>query len=64
VGISNSYVYAAKPSWFGNCPWPPFDPASPSSVAETNIPAGYRYAMGSEPVNNTTTHNILNLRIQ
>lgn len=47
--ISNSYVYANKPSWFGSCPWPPVEPTTPNSVSATNIPAGYRYYNSSWP---------------
>jgi PKD repeat protein len=47
--IPNSLFYSSKPAYFGNCPWPPFDPFSPSSVSVTNIPAGYRYVYGVDP---------------
>jgi hypothetical protein len=47
--ISNSYAYATKPSWFGNRPWPPFDPSSASAASPTNIPAGYRFLFGVDP---------------
>jgi hypothetical protein len=48
--VDNSLLYTSKPSWFGTCPWPAFDPAlaSPSTSA-TNIPAGYRYYFGTDP---------------
>lgn len=42
-----SFVYSAKPDWFGNLTWPPIDPDSPS-FDETIIPAGYRYVNGNE----------------
>jgi hypothetical protein len=44
-----SLVYAEKPSYFGICPWPPFDPASPQLTNPTNIPAGYRFVLGVDP---------------
>lgn len=47
--IPNSYFYTNKPAFFGNLRWPPFDPANPMAAASTNIPAGYRYIMGTEP---------------
>lgn len=42
-----SLAYAAKPAWFGNLTWPPYDPNSPS-FDEARIPAGYRYINGNE----------------
>lgn len=51
--LANSYVYGSKPSFFGLLSWPPFDPAIPYSgtnfMAFTNIPAGWRYAYGTNP---------------
>jgi hypothetical protein len=47
--ISNSLAYASKPSWFGNRPWPPFDPSNASAATPTNIPAGYRFLLGVDP---------------
>ena len=44
-----SLYRTSKPAWFGNRPWPPFDPALASAAAATNIPAGYRYVFGSSP---------------
>ena len=38
-----------KPAWFGNCPWPPFDPTRPESATLDNLPAGYRYTHGHDP---------------
>ena len=38
-----------KPAWFGDRPWPPFDPATASTAAATNIPAGYRFVFGTVP---------------
>ena len=48
-GLASSMYQASKPSWFGNCPWPAFDPSNPT-VSVTNIPAAYRYIYGSDPV--------------
>lgn len=39
-----SLLYDRKPAWFGDCPWPPFDPAHPEKAALENLPAGQRYA--------------------
>jgi hypothetical protein len=48
--ITNSLLYASKPSWFGFLKWPPIDPSDPNySTSITNIPAGYRYTFGSDP---------------
>jgi PKD repeat protein len=44
-----SYYLASKPEWFGDRPWPPFDPASPATAVATNIPAGYRVVFGIDP---------------
>ncbi|HEY9816736.1 MAG TPA: hypothetical protein V6D20_13195, partial [Candidatus Obscuribacterales bacterium] len=45
--LPSSFVYSAKPDWFGNLTWPPINPDSPS-FDETIIPAGYRYTNGNE----------------
>jgi hypothetical protein len=52
--VPNSLIYAGKPTWFGDRPWPSFDPANGSTIsananAFTNIPAGYRFMFGSDP---------------
>lgn len=47
--IPTSLIYASKPAWFGNCPWPPYDPTLPASNSATNIPAGYRAIYGVDP---------------
>jgi len=47
--LPNSYYLASKPAWFGSLPWPPFRPSSPSLLAATNIPAGYRAVFGNDP---------------
>jgi len=44
-----SLYLTGKPSWFGNLPWPPFDPANPGNAAVTNLPAGYRFVLGTGP---------------
>jgi hypothetical protein len=48
-----SYLYASKPTWFGDRPWPPFEAASAASAltakSYTNTPAGYRYEFGTDP---------------
>lgn len=47
----DSYVYAGKPSWFGNRPWPAYGPtiAYTNVLGYTNIPAGYRSYFGEWP---------------
>lgn len=47
--LPSSYLYGAKPAYFGELKWPPFDPANPSGSSPTNIPAGYRYIFGTDP---------------
>jgi len=47
--LPNSLYLTSKPAWFGNRPWPPFDPAQPLSATATNIPAGYRFTFGTNP---------------
>jgi hypothetical protein len=47
--IPQSYIYSAKPAYFGNLTWPPVDPSNPSALATDSIPAGYRFAHGSDP---------------
>jgi hypothetical protein len=44
-----SLFLAAKPSWFGDRPWPPIDPANPAAAVATNLPAGYRFVFGADP---------------
>jgi len=45
--IASSYLYASKPAWFGDRPWPPVDPKNPQAAAvPTRLPAGYRYQSG------------------
>jgi len=56
--LSNSLVYAAKPAFFGTLAWPPYDPASPTAAAYTNIPAGYRFKFGEDPPAGLPTLNL------
>jgi PKD repeat protein len=44
-----SLAFASKPDWFGDRPWPAYDPANPSAAVVTNIPAGYRFVFGVDP---------------
>jgi hypothetical protein len=43
-----SLYLQAKPAWFGQLTWPPFDPTAPN-VSYDAIPAGYRYQHGVDP---------------
>lgn len=45
----NSYFRGSKPTWFGNCPWPPVEPSTGGSFSATNVPAGYRFYYGVDP---------------
>jgi chitodextrinase len=47
--LTDSYYLSGKPSWFGDRPFPPFDPTKASSAAATNLPAGFRYVFGVDP---------------
>jgi PKD repeat protein len=47
--IPSSLYLSGRPAWFGDRPWPPFDPTAPTMAAVTNLPAGYRFVYGSEP---------------
>jgi len=49
MAVANSYLYAAKPTWFGTLSWPPVNPLSPQTALSTNLPAGYRYKFGYNP---------------
>jgi|GEM_PF-706272 len=44
--IPASLYLTAKPSWFGDRPWPPFDPENPGAAVATNLPAGYKFFYG------------------
>ncbi len=58
--IPNSLLYSGKPAWFGDRPWPPYNPAQPSAAAITNIPAGYRAVFGVDPPAGTNTNVVCN----
>lgn len=47
--IPDSLYLTSEPTWFGDRPWPPFDPTEPTEALATNIPAGYRYINGADP---------------
>ena len=48
--VATSYVYAEKPDWFGDRPWPPITPSSFSQSDDPeNLPAGYRSINGEDP---------------
>jgi len=51
--IPNSYYLSAKPTWWGNLAWPPYNPSNVTAagMSPTNIPAGYRSILGSDPSN-------------
>jgi len=51
--LPNSLFRTAKPSWFANLPWPPFDPANPAP-SYASIPAGFRYLNGVDPSDSGT----------
>lgn len=42
-----SYYRSSKPNWFGQLPWPAFDPRNPDARIDA-IPAGYRYLHGRD----------------
>lgn len=48
--LVDSYLYAEKPSWFGDRPWPWVDPNDfTQSDNVENLPAGYRATNGEDP---------------
>lgn len=47
--LTNSLMYASKPSWFGYLPWPPYDATNAGAVSIAAIPAGFRYLYGTNP---------------
>ena len=58
--IPASLLYTTKPTWFGDRPWPPYDPTNGAAIAAnglslTNIPAGYRYIYGVDPPDSGVT---------
>jgi hypothetical protein len=46
--LPNSLYRSSKPDWFGDLPWPAFDPFNPTPAYD-RIPAGYRYMHESSP---------------
>jgi len=44
-----SLYYSAKPAFFGNLSWPPYDYAAPTNNGRERIPAGYRFVNGTDP---------------
>lgn len=54
--ISLYYTNGAKPSWFGDRPWPPVDTANTSWAAldRTNLPAGHIFVFGTNGVSGST----------
>lgn len=42
-----SYFRSSKPAYFGDLPWPAYDPLSPGTPDGERIPAGYRYINGN-----------------
>lgn len=52
--LPDSLYLASKPSWFGSLTYPPIDPASPNTNY-TIIPAGYRFANGTDPIGSPGT---------
>jgi len=51
--IPESYFRSAKPDYFRDLDWPPFDPATPPGAYNnaniSRIPAGYRFVNGVDP---------------
>ena len=47
--LPNSYYLSTKPAWFGDHPWPPFDPASPADAVVKNLPASDKNVFGVHP---------------
>ena len=59
--IPTSYYLSAKPAWFGNLNWPPFDSVNGSVLTLmnlTNLPAGYRFVYGVNPPPVATLANL------
>jgi hypothetical protein len=46
--LPNSLYLSRKPAYFGDLPWPPFDPHAPEYAA-AGIPAAYRFLYGRNP---------------
>ena len=51
--LPNSLFRSAKPAYFGNLAWPPFDPTDPNAASYLKIPAGYRWINGVDPPSGT-----------
>lgn len=47
--IPPSYYLKQAPANFGTLTWPAYDPGKPTANSFTNIPAGFRYAFGTNP---------------
>lgn len=59
--IPNSYYLSAKPAWFGNLNWPPYDSSNGGVMTLmnlTNLPAGYRFVYGVSPTSGTVLENL------
>ena len=52
--LPQSLFRGTKPDWFGNLPWPPFNPLAPAPTF-TSIPAGFRYVNGTNPAGGLST---------
>ncbi len=49
-----SLYYTARPAFFGNLTWPPYDFAAPTNNQRERIPAGYRFVNGTDPQGTST----------
>jgi hypothetical protein len=58
--IPNSLYLSAKPAFFGDLDWPPFDPGSPGTAARTNIPAGNREIEETSPTDSIAVATAVN----
>jgi hypothetical protein len=48
--VAASYLYASKPAWFGDRPWPWVDPSNYTQSNDAqSLPAGYRAINGRDP---------------
>jgi len=46
--LVDSYFHSSKPAYFGALAWKPFGADKPTATSPTNIPAGWRFVMGTE----------------
>jgi hypothetical protein len=46
--LPDSYYRATKPDFFGNLPWPAYNPFAPGVPSGVQIPAGWRFLNGNE----------------